>query len=71
MFLYSIFRSIELNSYDEEANNRFFFHEKKNSQANTSAPSNLIEPSIVDNEILYMRKNVQLKPLDWMEKKLT
>ena len=30
-------------------NNRFLFYEK-NLQTNTSAPSNLIEPSIVDNE---------------------
>ena len=70
MFLYSIFRSIDLNSYDEEVNNRFLFHEK-NSQTNTFSLSNLIKSFIVDNELLYIRNNVQLKPLDWMEKKLT
>ena len=50
MFLYSIFRSINLNSYDEKVNNRFLFSRKKKFQTNTSAPSNLIKPFIVDNE---------------------
>ena len=60
MFLYSIFKSIYLNNYDEKANNWFFFHEK-NSQTNTSALSNLIELSIVDNETFVHKKERSAK----------
>ena len=62
MFLYSIFGSIDLNSYDDEATNRFIFH-VKNSQTNTSAPSNLIEPFIVDNKTFVHEEERSTKAL--------
>ena len=49
VFLYSIFRSIDLKVMMKKRTTDFFFPQFF-FQTNTSALSNLIEPSIVDNE---------------------
>ena len=47
------------------------FFTKKSSQTNISAPSNLIEPSIVDNKTFAYEEECLAKALQLDKKKLT